>query len=79
MFVRELAGQAWYMQVPVRGRVSLAQVALLLNVTVMTVHRWVSAGDLRAVDSPESKRKYVKLSDVRNFAADRGLFLGVAK
>ena len=82
-FRRELMGQVWEMRVESRGSASVAQVALLLGVSVMTVHRWIADGELEASPPPEltarGMRRLIKLSHVRKFALDRGYFMGVPK
>jgi hypothetical protein len=87
-FRRELLGQVWEMRVESGGMISVAQVALLLGVSSMTVHRWISEGELDTaaaqsaqgeLSAPLRMRRVVLLSDVRQLALDRGYFMGVSK
>jgi hypothetical protein len=65
----ERIGHTWSQRIPPDGRATVAQAALLLDVTIVSFHRWIEAGELIA---NTARPVTIELASVRRLAHQRG-------
>jgi excisionase family DNA binding protein len=68
-------GATWTRDVAPDGLLTVAECAAALNVTTMTVGRWISTGDIKSMSYRYGGRRVVAKT-LRQYAVANGLFLG---
>lgn len=76
-FTIELQGLTWETTVEADGMLSVALASALLDVTTVTIYRWIADGLLKssndsAPSSRKQRRQLIRLSQLRKVAEGRG-------